>query len=121
MKRIIAIFFFLRPDIVVTFEDGHQIIMDTKWKQLINDERKNYGISQADMYQMFAYSKKYNTPDIWLLYPKTEEMIFHEDITFKSYEVDGGCVKVSLFFIDVTDIELSLIKLRSKLIQVMQK
>jgi 5-methylcytosine-specific restriction enzyme subunit McrC len=108
--------FALRPDIVVTREDGHQIIMDTKWKRLINDGGKNYGISQADMYQMFAYSKKYNTPDIWLLYPKTEEIALHEDITFKSYEVDGSYVNVSLFFVDVTDIEMSLKKLRSKLV-----
>lgn len=108
--------FSLRPDIVVTREDGHQIIMDTKWKRLINDEGKNYGISQADMYQMFAYSKKYDTPDIWLLYPKTEEMAVHEDITFKSYETDGRCVNVSLFFVDVTDIEISLKKLISNLV-----
>ncbi|MDF2943907.1 MAG: hypothetical protein K0S01_2765 [Herbinix sp.] len=108
--------FALRPDIVVAREDGHQIIMDTKWKRLINDGGKNYGISQADMYQMFAYSKKYNTPDIWLLYPKTEEIALHEDITFKSYEVDGSYVNVSLFFVDVTDIEMSLKKLRSKLV-----
>ena len=108
--------FALRPDIVVTREDGRQIIMDTKWKRLINDGGKNYGISQADMYQMFAYSKKYNTPDIWLLYPKTEEIAQHEDITFKSYEVDGSYVNVSLFFVDVTDIEMSLKKLRSKLV-----
>ena len=112
--------FSLRPDIVVTREDGHQIIMDTKWKRLVDDDGKNYGISQADMYQMFAYSKKYDTPDIWLLYPKTETMTGHEDIVFKSYEADGSCVNVSLFFVDVTDIELSLKDLRSKLEQVQQ-
>lgn len=106
--------FSLRPDIVVTRKDGHRIIMDTKWKRLVNDSGKNYGISQGDMYQMFAYSKKYDTPDIWLLYPKTEEMSGHDDIVFESTDANGSCVKVSLFFVDLTDIETSLIELRNR-------
>lgn len=71
--------FSLRPDIVLE-KEGRIIVMDTKWKKLINNERKNYGISQADMYQMYAYSKKYETSEIWLLYPVNDEMKNHEDI-----------------------------------------
>ena len=59
--------FALRPDIVLT-KDDHTVIMDTKWKNLINNEKKNYGISQSDMYQMYAYSKKYKTSEIWCLW-----------------------------------------------------
>jgi len=33
-------------------------ILDTKWK-ILDENDKNKGVSQADMYQMFAYSKKY--------------------------------------------------------------
>ena len=51
--------FALRPDLVVTRPNGQKIIMDTKWKRLNSNQDANYGISQADMYQMFAYSKKY--------------------------------------------------------------
>lgn len=51
--------FALRPDIVMK-KGERTIILDTKWKSLVNNERVNYGISQADMYQMYAYSKKYN-------------------------------------------------------------
>ena len=69
--------FALRPDIVITRDDGSQIILDTKWKSLVDKPRINYGISQADMYQMYAYSKKYGTPEIWLLYPVNEEMRNH--------------------------------------------
>lgn len=57
--------FAIRPDLVVTRDDNSVVILDTKWKKLINDRRKNYGISQADMYQMYAYSKKYGTSEIW--------------------------------------------------------
>lgn len=48
--------FALRPDIVVDCGNGRKIIMDTKWKHLCNNERANYGISQTDMYQMYAYA-----------------------------------------------------------------
>lgn len=105
--------FALRPDIVVTGPNNRKIIMDTKWKRLNSNREVNYGISQADMYQMFAYSKKYNTPDVWLLYPATEEM--KKDIVFKSYGLDGD-VTVSVFFVDVARIEASLSVLRDKLI-----
>ena len=82
--------------------------MDTKWKKLINNERKNYGISQADMYQMYAYSKKYETEDIWLLYPKNDEI--SEDINIEFDSGDG--TKVRVFFVDVACIEESLEQLK---------
>lgn len=106
--------FALRPDIVVTRPDGHKIILDTKWKRLNSNREANYGISQADMYQMFAYSKKYETPDIWLLYPVTEEMKNSKDIVFRSYGPDGE-VCVSVFFVDVVDIEKSIEELKTKM------
>lgn len=106
--------FALRPDIVATRPDGHKIIMDKKWKRLNSNPEANYGISQADMYQMFAYAKKYNTSDIWLLYPVTEEMKNSKDIVFHSYGPDGD-VTVSVFFVDVVDIEKSLARLKDKL------
>ena len=104
--------FALRPDIVITRADGSRIILDTKWKSLVDKPRINYGISQADMYQVYAYSKKYGTSEIWLLYPVNSEMRNHTDITFDSE--DG--VNVRLFFVDVANIENSLQKLKSMLI-----
>lgn len=96
--------FALRPDLVVTREDGSLMILDTKWKHLIDDKNKNFGISQADMYQMYVYSKKYKTSDVWLLYPVNEVMRNHELIQFDS----GDGVTVCLFFVDVAHIEESL-------------
>ena len=74
--------FALRPDIVVTRNDGSRVVLDTKWKRLSDDPRKNYGISQADMYQMYAYAKKYGMPEVWLLYPSSDEMRDWMVITF---------------------------------------
>ena len=100
--------FALRPDIVIR-KGTRKIILDTKWKKIISNERKKYGISQSDMYQMYAYSKKYNTPEIWILYPVNDEMRDHPPIVFKSEDN----VTVHLFFVDVANIEDSLQQLRN--------
>ena len=105
--------FALRPDIVITREDGSKIILDTKWKRLVDKPRINYGISQTDMYQMYAYGKKYGTSEIWLLYPMNEEMRGHQDIVFRS---DDG-IDVQIFFVDVASLEKSLITLKSLLVR----
>lgn len=103
--------FALKPDLVVTRDDGSVIILDTKWKSLVNDKGSNYGISQADMYQMYAYSKKYGTSEIWLLYPVNDAMRGCGPIKFDS----GDGATVSLFFVDVTDIEKSMEELLNSL------
>ena len=105
--------FALRPDIVITRDDGSQIILDTKWKSLVDKPGSNYGISQSDMYQMYAYSKKYLTSEIWLLYPVNSEMRNHAEIEFCSNDM----VNVRLFFVDVADIEKSLLLLKDRLAQ----
>lgn len=102
--------FALRPDIVME-KDERRVVLDTKWKRLINNERINYGISQSDMYQMYAYSKKYNTSEIWLLYPLNDEMKNCNPIRFKS----GDGTTVNLHFIDVDKIEDNLQMLCMKL------
>lgn len=103
--------FSLRPDLVIKMKNNNLVIMDTKWKRLIDDPNKNYGISQSDMYQMYAYAKKYKTPDIWLLYPLNNEMSSLDQIGFKS----DDDVNVHVFFVDVSNIEKNLCELRQLL------
>ena len=115
--------FRLKPDIVIRKDDGSQIILDTKWKSLTDNERMNYGISQSDMYQMYAYSKKYtrtgdDSPDVWLLYPVNSEMRKYNDdrtIEFISKNADENDVHVRLFFVDLKEIGLSMQTLKSRL------
>lgn len=107
--------FALRPDIVITRDDGSKVILDTKWKLLSNNPSRNYGISQADMYQMYAYSKKYDTPEIWLLYPMTDK-VSDENISYKAYENNELEVSVSIFFVVVANITESLEKLKEYLV-----
>jgi 5-methylcytosine-specific restriction enzyme subunit McrC len=104
-KRI----FKLRPDIVLR-RAGITVVMDTKWKRLLPDRSKNYGITSGDMYQMYAYAKKYTkgsmVPDVWMLYPMTEEM--KQPLFFDS----GDGVKVHVFFVNVSEIKESLMTLK---------
>ncbi|MFV8449767.1 McrC family protein [Vibrio campbellii] len=62
--------FQLKPDLLITLPDGSKLILDTKWK-LVDTEEHNYGLSQSDLYQMFAYGHKYlnGEGDLFLIYP----------------------------------------------------
>ena len=104
--------FQMRPDIVITNKVQDTIyIMDTKWK-VLSDEKANYGISQADMYQMYAYQKKYGAEHVTLLYPRTEQ-VQTENIEFREIYDDGVIVRVR--FIDLFDIQNSLGMLQTEL------
>ena len=67
--------FRLRPDFLIQYND-HSIIADAKWKLLdssMDDSKQKYGLSQADLYQLFAYGQKYlhGSGTLYLFYPKT--------------------------------------------------
>ena len=86
--------------------------MDTKWKLLCDNPVKNYGISQSDMYQMYAYSRRYNVERVILLYPAVEDMEkFFEDkiISYKS----EGEADIKIFFIDLLNLNGSMAKLKN--------
>ncbi|MBB3837305.1 5-methylcytosine-specific restriction enzyme subunit McrC [Runella defluvii] len=62
--------FKLRPDLVLRLHK-HVIVIDIKWKR-ISPEAPNYGIDQADLYQLYAYGQKYRATELYLLYPAHE-------------------------------------------------
>ena len=103
--------FALRPDIVLEF-DERTIVLDTKWK-LLTDSARNKGISQSDMYQMYAYSKKYEADGIVLVYPNSN-LINRTNISFAS----DDNVKVSVSFIDLRNVEDSISKLLDDMVNV---
>ena len=103
--------FRLRPDIVVRGEEGNTnrvVIMDTKWKKLKPDPGVNYGISQTDMYQMYAYSKKYHSSEIWLLYPLYPDVSDMNGISFKAVQNEAQNVNVNIYFIDLANYQNSI-------------
>jgi len=71
--------FKLKPDIVLR-NNNDLIVIDAKWKIIDeNAEKYNYNISQPDMYQLFAYGKKYwqenIQPSLILVYPRHEKFL----------------------------------------------
>ena len=57
--------FRLRPDIFLRHQKRNYIA-DTKWKIVKSKDN----ISQADLYQLYAYGKKYDCGKLYLIYPK---------------------------------------------------
>jgi len=86
--------FRLKPDIVLTDKNSSsKIVLDTKWKLLTQKE----DISQSDMYQMYAYGKKYSAKKVVLLYPATET-----EMKIKNYCDDDG-VDVEIEFLNLSE------------------
>ena len=64
--------FKLRPDIIIR-QPGRTMVLDTKWKPVNGHESGgSYGIEQADLYQLYAYGKKYAADDLFLIYPLSD-------------------------------------------------
>ena len=68
--------FRLQPDLEF-IRKKDRMIGDTKWKLIDQDDRaNNYNIAQADVYQLFAYAKKYLASQpikkVMLIYPCTD-------------------------------------------------
>ena len=92
--------FYMRPDICLMSGDKTKFILDTKWKRINEDsDDLKHGISQADMYQLFAYGKKYRCKQVALVYPKTEQ--FQKKLRYKFDEE----LSLSCFPFDVNDPE----------------
>ena len=99
--------FALRPDIVISnYETKANVVLDTKWKML-SPQYQNYGISQADMYQMYVYHKKYRPEKVILLYPFNQAFADSSQVMY--YQADEiEEVQVCAAFFDLLDISGSL-------------
>lgn len=103
--------FRLKPDIYISMNSNPYKVLDIKWKRLNTDSKNNYGISQSDMYQMYAYAYKYNVEDIVLIYPKQKGLEF-EKLPFYIQNSDKNNhlkrVAVQVFLYDLTKEKSSL-------------
>lgn len=95
--------FNLRPDLMVMKGKRPILVMDTKWKLIdASDRRNKYGVSQSDMYQLYAYGHKYlkdnDHKELMLIYPKTDK--FQQPLPDFRYE-DGFVLKLVPFDLDL--------------------
>jgi len=75
-RHIKSRIFNLIPDLQLR-RGGVRLIADTKWKLIDeSDHSGKYRISQGDIYQLFAYAKKYLTDqavrEVYLIYPASD-------------------------------------------------
>jgi 5-methylcytosine-specific restriction enzyme subunit McrC len=98
--------FNMRIDIFMEISDGTKILLDTKYK-LLDEEMVHHGLSQLDMYQMFAYSTSQNEKykNIVLLYPDCDRFSNNLNKKILSHNIDED-TKINIFvrFIDLTKI-----------------
>ena len=94
----------MKPDLVIRDKvENNVYVLDTKWK-ILSSKKSNYDINQGDMYQMYAYQKKYNAKNITLIYPNSDPLITSKNIEYNSG--DGVTIKVK--FVDLFNINKSL-------------
>lgn len=97
--------FKLRPDIFIdrTQSNVKNIVMDTKWKLIDqNDRGGRYGLKDSDIQQMFAYSHYYldHESEVILVYPYRAEK-FNEPLgEFRFRETNGARLRVVPFNVD---------------------
>lgn len=108
--------FLMKPDLVLS-RDNVKVVADTKWKLLGQDSSKpiHDSIGQGDLYQMYAYGKKYlhdqQMKEVYLIYPKSENFtkplpVFKYDEEFRlnvipfdlSLAVDNLLISGNSFF-----------------------
>lgn len=91
--------FALRPDLIIeNLNSREQTVLDTKWK-LLSPQWHNYGIPQADMYQMYAYQKEYTAKQAVLLYPHCDAMADQKNPLCYS-SPSGSLVRVQTLHLD---------------------
>ena len=88
--------FTMKPDITLQKGRASHFILDTKWKRLksATEDRTKRGIVQADMYQLYAYGKRYGCRTVALVYPRTDDFrepvrfVFHDGLTLLGLPFD---------------------------------
>lgn len=108
-----------KPDLIIRQGDRTVLVIDTKWKRMaprIDDPKQ--GVSQADVYQLMAYSQLYRCPNVMLLYPHHGDL--PPDPICTRYAIAKEGVEESLLVatMDVTGSSYSHVEALKHLIQV---
>ena len=102
--------FAMKPDVVGLVGLQAAWIIDTKWKELSKEETRD-GVLQGDIYQMYAYSNRYECPEVVLLYPHHGGLGIEHGIrasyrlntwSEKQFDQENGRVKVGT--VDLSDL-----------------
>ena len=77
--------FALKPDIALREGNRVRFILDAKWKDIeaLGDD-PGHGIDQADMYQLYAYGRRYGCDAVALIYPRTAQ--FASELRYRFFD-----------------------------------
>ena len=91
-----------RPDLIIRRGSRVAFIIDTKWKRITRTDDPKQGVSQADVYQLMAYGRLYNCPQVVLLYPHHGGL--PPDLLLQQYSIatPGAQERLSVATLDVT-------------------
>jgi 5-methylcytosine-specific restriction enzyme subunit McrC len=76
----------LKPDLLIE-STSCRLVMDTKWKLLSPGKRGRGGVSESDLYQLYAYTRRYGCSRSILLYPAVPGL---ESRDFRLLDADGA-------------------------------
>lgn len=98
--------FRLVPDIGIHDKGELVCLIDTKWK-LLTLSQPHEGVSQADMYQMYAYAREFGCPRVILLYPRT--MVLPGQVAiYHIGAIDGP--RIEVWAVDITESPKQIVK-----------
>ncbi|MGD9918265.1 MAG: McrC family protein [Paenirhodobacter sp.] len=92
-----------KPDLIIRQGDRIVMVIDTKWKRMtprIDDPKQ--GVSQADVYQLMAYSQLYHCPNVMLLYPHHGELPAEPVHAGYAIAAQGAAETLRIATLDVT-------------------
>ena len=77
--------FTMKPDISLKADGKVVFILDAKWKHIdAHSGDPKHGIEQSDMYQLYAYGKRYRCDAVALVYPRSE--IFSTELHYRFFD-----------------------------------
>ncbi|WP_374452985.1 hypothetical protein [Phenylobacterium sp.] len=91
-----------KPDCMVRRNGRTVLVIDTKWKRLTaagSDPKR--GVSQADVYQLMAYARLYDSPRLMLLYPHHPDLEGEGALARHRLNVPGADERLTIASIDV--------------------
>jgi 5-methylcytosine-specific restriction enzyme subunit McrC len=100
-----------KPDCMVRRNGLTGLVIDTKWKRLIgagSDPKR--GVSQADVYQLMAYARLYDSARLMLLYPHHPDLERQGALARHRLNVAGADERLTIASIDVAADQLATIE-----------
>jgi 5-methylcytosine-specific restriction enzyme subunit McrC len=91
-----------KPDCMVRRDGRTVLVIDTKWKRLTaagSDPKR--GVSQADVYQLMAYARLYDSARLMLLYPHHADLEGQGALARHRINVPGADERLTIASIDV--------------------